>query len=174
MNLNLDEFTPNDVEASGPMPVGIYPAELVGACDATASSGNTGSELTFRIIGGRYDGKEIKERIWSTGKPAVKARQLRFASRLGLVKEVKEGDKTKYELAKPTADFVHCLGAKCLVKTAHETFTGRDGREGAKIVLDFFGIYRPGEVEPGVTPPKSVGQPKAKAEPAKANLADEI
>lgn len=147
IGFELDNLDPDEVETSvrsgGVIPAGQWHAELVAATDGTSKSkGTLGHTLTFRIYGGAFDGKEVKDTIYVSDKPATQIRRANWATKLGLVVKTTENGKSKYTLApgKASFDFAHCIGAKVVLETVIDTYEKRDGSEGQSTKFSWNGI----------------------------------
>jgi hypothetical protein len=143
----LPEYTAADVDAyaakANVPPPGKYLATLDGASEKTSKTGNTGDELVFRLTGGEYDGHEVKETLWHTGKDedATKKmvdRGVMFATRLGLMVPGKGG---KLIIKQGCTGFGDILGSQCVIEIEHEEYTTKDGKKGTAARLKYKGIF---------------------------------
>jgi hypothetical protein len=148
------------------LPPGKYYAILDGASVKTAqTSGSTGEELTFRVVGGPFDGREIKDTLWHRGSDdektkRMKNRMLLFALRLGLC--VRDGDKVAYVEGK--SGFCDVLGAKVILDVDQEKWENKQtGKSGVQARVKFGGVFDVTDPKgwDGLTnPPKGVKPPK--------------
>lgn len=113
--------------SGGVIPKGFYRVKLNGAKNVQAKDkedgtpGNHGYELTFQIIGGPHDGRDITDKLWRSDKQAAKDRIKLFASRLGLI--VKSADGGTYSYAEGKKEFLDCLDAEMVLEVIHDPDT---------------------------------------------------
>ena len=128
----------NFAETNGNLPAGKYHVVLDGAAPETAKeSGNTGTLLTWRVIGGPCMGMTVKDTIWDSDNPKAINRKVLFALRLGAV--VQEG--TKLKKAEGKNSFGDCLGKDVVVEVVHEEYTNKKGAKGTSVKVAFGGIW---------------------------------
>lgn len=150
-DLDLDSVNPDNLEKemSGELlPEGLYVARLVGAKSInSASKGTPGNELTFEVVAGEYNGREVKETIWTSNNDRSRNRKILFLHRLGLL-EVKEVDGQKrYAWVEGKSDWHDAIdGVNVVIDLAHEEFERKDDKgvvtgKGKRCNLRFGGIY---------------------------------
>jgi hypothetical protein len=161
----LDQIGGEDVNAddvekqmAGPIKPGFYKARLNGAKGyESPQKGTRAHELTFLVVGGPFDGKEVTDKLWipsaekvnSTDDKDVKsvgttrARIAKFGTVLGLF--VKDG-KGKLVKADPKkSDFIDVLDAECIIEVTLEPDQNNPDKKWPRIA--FNGIYRKDDKE---------------------------
>lgn len=149
-DLRLGEVTDanaiDESMAAGYLPAeGYHHAYLDGYRPFDTNSGASGHEFTFKILGGPWDGKEVKGSVFKPkGEDPEKDEKARnklrlFAHRLGLLKKVKKDGKDVYEAVEGKSEFMHAIGTEVIINVKHEDFEGQKGK-GKKAVLEYEGI----------------------------------
>lgn len=187
-DIDVSKVNPDSFEqqmANGKLvPEGFYMAFLNGATrgrtegDADATPPKPARaywKLTFKIVGGVYNGQEIEDSLYAPlGNKAMENRVLLFKHRLGIIKRTEDGK--AFEAVPGKVDFQDVTDAKVIISVKHEKYVKKDGGEGASARLDFNGLYSVDDakakekigkpVEPKATTAAN-GTTTAKAEPAK-------
>lgn len=181
-DVSVDEVEKR-IAASGPIKAGFYRARLNGAKPFEAGTGTKAHELTFLIVGGPYDGREVTDKLWipSAEKVAsaedkdvrsvgnMRARIAKFGLVLGLL--VKDA-KGKVSKAEGKTDFIDVLDTDCIVEVTLEA--DQNNRDKMWPRIAFNGIYRKDDKDAAAkigkapTPPRggSGTAPPEKKEPA--------
>ncbi len=179
LDFNVDEMNPENVgkATSGENVVpGKYLAQLAGVKDHVAQNGTRGIEMTYEIIGGKFDGKNVKEVLWSVAdgdddkkKTTKQNQQASRAQAVGLLK-VTEG---KYVYASDAKGekmsvFQDVLNARCVIDVVNEKWENKDkGTAGVSDKVKFFSgvIHVDNPLVKSIVaggPPILEGPPKAK------------
>ncbi len=107
------------METGGLLPPGFYRARLHGAKEVESKSkGTPGYELTFVVIGGPFDGREVSDTLWKVDNQFCKDRIKLAMIRLGLRKM--SPDNKRMLPVEGKNDFVDCLDAELVIEVIHE------------------------------------------------------
>jgi hypothetical protein len=149
--VNPDQFE-QDIASGGIIPAGYYHAKLNGATRTTSKGDplanppkpeRAGWKLTFKIVGGPSDGREVEDTLWAPGDSSAMAnRVLLFKHRLGLIQRSADGK--KFEPVAGKVDFRDCIDSPCIIHVKHEEYERKKDKEkGIAVRLDFNGVYLP-------------------------------
>lgn len=155
------DVSADDIEkqmaATGPIKPGFYKARLNGAKGYEAATGSKAHELTFLLVGGPFDGREVTDKLWipTAEKLAseddkdvkavgnMRARIAKFGLALGLF--VKDG-KGKLAKADPNkGDFIDVLDTDCIVEVVLEPDQKNPDKKWPRIA--FNGCFAKGDKE---------------------------
>ena len=119
-NIDDDAAGVEDRMASGgQIAPGFYRAKLVGAAEVESKSkGTPGMELTFEVMGGVFDGKEVSDTLWNTDKQFSQDRIKLAMVRLGLRRLNPQTN--KLEKVEGKNDFLDCRETEIVIEIVHE------------------------------------------------------
>jgi len=150
--LNLRDLNTDDIDKLGEFTLpdeGRYVATLSGAKDITSDkTGNRGTELSFSITGGKFNGVEVTVGLWNADPSAAADKQrlshaniAKFMEAVGMIER-----RGKDLVAVPGKERVtDCLGAVCVVEVVHESYKTQAGAERKKAKIPFGGIWLPND-----------------------------
>jgi len=173
------------IAASGPIKPGFYRARLNGAKGYEAGTGSKAHELTFLIVGGSYDGREVTDKIWlpkagdleATDDKTVKkvgnlrARLAKAGLCLGLVTKDPKGRLVRVE---GKTDFVDVLDTECIVEVTMEPDQQNPDKKWPRIAFNGFfskddkeAAAKIGKGKPAAAPPRGGSGTPARGEEKK-------
>jgi len=172
--------------SSGPITPGFYRATLDGAkMFESANTGSKAHELTFKIKGGPFDGREVTDKIWlpkaedleATDDKTVKkvgnlrARLAKAGLCLGLVTKDPKGRLVRVE---GKTDFVDVLDTECIVEVTMEPDQQNPDKKWPRIAFNGFfskddkeAAAKIGKGKPAAAPPRGGSGTPARGEEKK-------